>query len=471
MKNLTENNIKRATLSFLKSYYRYRPRAGDTQTSLDMRGDGGIIADGYLSFQQEDGYSFLATFEATSYNTKKEVTYTIEKKLLNWDSVTFSLFFTACFFTYTYIKDLYTVKEIGLWANFGLILVLSTILFFFYRIFFSPWHRYRYIYAVEQFKRYHANEQWIAIGEDVFANANDPYLMELRFQCVYNGFGLIIVDEQLTPHLNITPARTAVFKKQRQTIQFFNLDELTERMNKTGYTNFGDKAKAFFSFITNRGGGGRTNLNRFRKAHFRQMALTAFSLLLISGIFYKEIQDPEIIYVNEDAYQQRMIQSLENKPREAPGYLLDSTAFRPYDKKAVPYLEFEKALARNQEKEGEKSPDIVVYDRNNRRLTYDCERFYNFEKKLYLIEHSLHSSVEDATSEIRTLSDLGMDANTFWLGCFEADEDDYIVYLNLLYNSKWEAQADARDFEAFLENKNRPAELSIRSIVRPKDEE
>mgnify|MGYP007059414263 FL=1 len=188
MENLTENNIKRAALSFLKSYYRYRPRAGDTQSSIDMRGEGGIIADGFLSFQKEDGQNFLATFEATSYNTKNEVIYKVERDLLFLDSFTFALLGTAAFFTYAYIKDILTVKEIGLWATVGINLGLAVALFLFYRIIFSPWNRYRYIYAVEQFKKYHADEQWIALGEDVFANPEDPFLEELRKQCIQNGF-------------------------------------------------------------------------------------------------------------------------------------------------------------------------------------------------------------------------------------------------------------------------------------------
>ena len=63
--------------------------------------------------------------------------------------------------------------------------------------------RYRYIYAVEQFKKYHADEQWVAIGEDVFENPNDKYLKELKKQCVYNGFGLISMGVCRSPEAGL----------------------------------------------------------------------------------------------------------------------------------------------------------------------------------------------------------------------------------------------------------------------------
>lgn len=462
---LSENNIKRATLSFLKGYYRYRPRTGDTQSSLDMRGEGGIIADGFLSFPMENGRKFLATFEATSYDTRKEVKYTIEKELLIWDSFTFASFLTSIVFTYTYIKDIFTVKDLGLYLTVALVLVLFTLFFFFYRLFFSPWHRYRYIYAIEQFKRYHADEQWIAIGEDIFANVDDKHLVELRNQCIYNGFGLIIVDQQINPQLSITPSRNEVFDNKRQVVQFFDLNELSRRMSQGNYKNLWQKAIAYLNILTPRSASG--SLRRFRKTHYRQMGLTAISLLLVSGIFYKEIQDQSIVYVDEEAYSQDVIQANKNNKEELEGFLLDSAAFQPFNNKVKPYLEIEKEKSRGQMEEA--GPEIIVYDRNNRPQTYDCERFYNFDKKLYLIEHSLHENSEAAVEAIKELERIKIDANTLWLGCFEA-RDEYVVYLNLLYTSKWEARADLRDLQEKLEKNQRSVELSIRPIDPPRDD-
>ena len=62
---ITESDVKKVTLRFLKHYYRFRPRSRDAFISADMRGMGGIVADGYLGFPQDDGQLFIATFEAT----------------------------------------------------------------------------------------------------------------------------------------------------------------------------------------------------------------------------------------------------------------------------------------------------------------------------------------------------------------------------------------------------------------------
>ena len=73
----------------------------------------------------------------------------------------------------------------------------------------------RYIYAIEQFKQYEATEQWIALGEDVFESHLVKDFVELREQCVDNGFGLVMVDKNLDVQMLITPARDAVIENRK----------------------------------------------------------------------------------------------------------------------------------------------------------------------------------------------------------------------------------------------------------------
>ena len=56
--------------------------------------------------------------------------------------------------------------------------------------------RYRSIFAIEQFKQYYADEQWVAIGKDTFSEEEDHFFQELKKQCVYNGFGLLSMDDE-----------------------------------------------------------------------------------------------------------------------------------------------------------------------------------------------------------------------------------------------------------------------------------
>ena len=76
---ITEDQIKKAALRFLKAYYRFRPRLDKTRTSIDLKSKDGIIADGYLTFPQEDGHSFVATIAAGSKYTRKEVYFNRQK--------------------------------------------------------------------------------------------------------------------------------------------------------------------------------------------------------------------------------------------------------------------------------------------------------------------------------------------------------------------------------------------------------
>ena len=115
-----------------------------------------------------------------------------------------------------FILTILQLMQIGWLGSFSLILGVFGVTFLAYQYLFQWIKRYRYIYAVEQFKRYHADEQWIAIGEDVFDEPTDPYLKELKDQCVINGFGLMMIDDNLDTHLLITPSRIEVFGEKKR---------------------------------------------------------------------------------------------------------------------------------------------------------------------------------------------------------------------------------------------------------------
>ena len=72
---LTEKDVQKVGLSALRSYYRFRVKAGAPELISDVRGAGGIIADVQYSFPEEDGARFMATLEATAADSKEEVYY------------------------------------------------------------------------------------------------------------------------------------------------------------------------------------------------------------------------------------------------------------------------------------------------------------------------------------------------------------------------------------------------------------
>lgn len=93
MATIHEDDIKKIALGFLRGYYKHRPRSGEMRTETNMRGEGGIIVDSYLSFLNEEGETFIATAEATSIDTREEVKYSVQFRLLFWDSIVFGTLF------------------------------------------------------------------------------------------------------------------------------------------------------------------------------------------------------------------------------------------------------------------------------------------------------------------------------------------------------------------------------------------
>ena len=288
MKPLTEQDIKKIALRYLRAYYRYRPFEGQVVSSLDMQGEGGIVADGYLSFQEQGGKSFLATFEATSYGTQEEVRYETQYQQLRWDGAAAAFVMTAGALLGKQIIG----YQIAAFYPFGYALIAVAIVwaFFFslYFIVFRKLHRYRYIYAVEQFKQYYANEQWIAIGDDVFPSLEDPYYKELRRQCVKNGFGMLLIDRQEHSRVLVTPARVEVFKHRRKSIAFETLLGVADRMREMrkmpavkrltqNWFNLHTWGLTISRFL---------GLHHFPRPFARQLGISATSVILMCVLLY-----------------------------------------------------------------------------------------------------------------------------------------------------------------------------------------
>ena len=360
---LTEDNIKKTTLRYLKGYYKYRPRSGETIARLDMRTASGIIADGHLSFPQEDGKTFLATFEATSKETKDEVSYKYRYGFFFWDSCVMAALITALLVWWNYYADQFRVGEIGIvnmLIAIGLVWlgIQITIAFIIRKS-----SKYRYIYAVQQFREYHANDQWIAIGEDVFPHSEDFAFNELKQQCIYNGFGLIKVTEELEPHFILTPARVNVFGKSRKAVDFFTQNEWGQRMTKNRYTSFFKKTLGkipfqlpklnwgqFFNTQANKytesakkyAAAYRRRMVRYRKTAYPQMLGTLIAVGFMAFIFFQELLDAKIIVQDEKKYltekELAQLKKVDSKP-EPKDYELDTLNVAPYNEQTKSYIE------------------------------------------------------------------------------------------------------------------------------------
>ncbi len=219
---LTEDEVKRRFMPFLRDFYknRYEPMPNSVSVELDNVSKEGWVADGKITFRKSDGSPFVCTYEATSRDKAEEVKYQLNFHYFLWDCTAFGMVCAALAYVFFFQTDFVWLIELKAVGNFGLLLGMGIIGFFGWHFVMRGWRKYRYIFAIQQFKQYFADEQWVAIAEDVFPAPNDPYLLELRNQCVYNGIGLAIVPMEGVVRKVIDPSRLGIFGKDRKMTQW-----------------------------------------------------------------------------------------------------------------------------------------------------------------------------------------------------------------------------------------------------------
>lgn len=512
---VTEDDIKKIVLRYLKNYYKFRPRGeGGTISLLDMRTAGGIIADGYMTFKKEDGTDFLATFEATSGDTREEVVYTYRYWFLIWDMLLGASILTTLIVAGNYYGARFTLAEVGiqdyLIAITLILIAFATLIAMIIR----KSSKYRYIYAVQQFKEYHADNQWVAISTDVFPHTEDLKFRELKTQCIYNGFGLIMVNNELEPHFVVTPSRTDLFGKRRRTAEFLTESQLMKKVTQNKFAGvFGKMFKKTFKKVPKfkmattakeRAKAYVSQLRKYKKTAYPQIAGTSLMLTAIAGIFFLEMLNAEYVKFDEKHYlKEREIAKFQEKtPPETTDYMVDSANIVPFnhseeymgiddEKEETPAPEpeeqepvYEFTELPEQQPTGEVKPDpepttktastptspptnentiidtlsktgVGIYspDIASHFVIYDCTRFLNFTGKQYLIQESYHPDLVSAKARILFLAEYSISSNYLWMGCFSDTHNGYIVFVDYLYNDKQEAKENARGYQLDLKRK------------------
>ncbi len=440
LKHLNENSIKKATLRFLKNYYKFRPRSQYALFQLDQETRDGIKADGYLSYPQEDGTHFVVTFEATAHETRDEVIFKKQERVLFWDSLAAAFILAAVLSGLNHHYDLYTINKVG-WLisifSFFITLFVGMLL---YRWLAGGLERYRYIYAVEQFKRYHANEQWIAIADDVFDGPVDPLYEELKKQCVRNGFGLIHVDRFQEANALVTPSRQELFGQRRASRQFASRDQALERSRREKLRGWWNRALAFIT--------GRRSENailRYQRTYWNQMLICAVGLLIVGGIFYQEAQESPILSVDEDAYEQGLSDLAKRTRAETDFYVVDSSLVEPAKGETEPYLDASQDNS-GQVEGNQRYGEIYISTGDGNFVIYDCERFFNYSGTKYVIQEGTYQSLEAANARTGELYQKGINANSLWMGCFGGETENYVVFVDFLFNTVDEADIVAGSY-------------------------
>lgn len=442
MASIHEDDIKRIALGFLRTYYKHRPRSGDMTTATNMRGEGGIIVDSYLAYQDEVGDQFIATAEATSVDTREEVQFTVQHRLLLWDSVVFGVLFGFVFVLISYFVPFLSMPAVPPnWRGMMIALVsIGLILFYYYRI--RPLRRYRYIYAIAQFKKYHADEQWVAMAKAVFPKMDkDRNYRELKRQCTRFGFGLILVDNQKQPRMVLSPSREEQFERRRERVPLIDLQKYI-RIKELARSDW--QLMRWWQRWTDPYR--EHDYLRFESGFKNQAALIALGLALIAIAFFQEYQRMPVFYPNESTYTRKLEQRVKNLNGEE-----DAKDPQPF---IVPFGDTSRsALIPDPEAQKEEiailpvepKSEVLIFDPYNQTIiTYDCERMYNFTGTKYIIEIGQYGDQAQARDDLEILGDAGLNCVVFWEGCFSPTREAFIMYIGTMYNEMEEAQL-ARD--------------------------
>jgi hypothetical protein len=458
MKHSTEETVKQATLAFLKTYYKYRPRAGETVVSYDLMTQKGHIVDGHLTFPKPDGTPFVATFEATSADKAYEVVFTRQQKQLNWDAFALASLVTMSGLLMGWSSGRWTLESVGWFQTIAMIALSLFVgsagfIFTFRRL-----PRYRRIYAIEQFKQYFADEQWISISHDVFQNAQDIDLLELKQQCVRNGFGLIRVDAAEKLEMLITPAREEVFEHRRGVFNFLNQADNPEKVPDTVKNSKRFRVGKllthpvrFFRQVTER-------LND--KPYSTQMAVSFASCMVLTGLLYTQSQQKSVI-------------NLDGNRRYTDSLQKATNVMQPESKEYLTYPDYEKDVSNGKRtqsyQDGEMprpmptpNPDntlqtkgvepavaalsgdaigLYVYSTADRVFNaYPCSRA-GIRDDQFIVQEGIYPNFESAKARIESLLKQNMFANCISLSCTNAVERGYAVYFDLMFNERETANA------------------------------
>jgi hypothetical protein len=471
----SENNIKKSALRFLKLYYKHRPRSGKTDIKVDQSTQQGIIADGLLTFSREDKNPFVASVEATSFDTRDEVKFKMQHRLLNWDAFMWGSFIVAIVVVVGRYFQLFTFQK-GTVELTAILSIVFLIVFIGYRYFFDRRSKYRYIYALEQFRQYHADEQWVAIGDNVFYGAEDPAFDELKVQCVRNGFGLLSIDKELNPHLVISPSREELFGSGRKVMDFMGVDSFVKSPTL-------NRARGFWGFIKSKVGWTTPDQSvlRYRRSFYKPVFASLVMLVLISLVAQEDLREKDVVYIKDEAkYNEKLSEAAKNGKNDEFHQMIDSAAVEPYKKKKtdsyITIVEKDKRedfvmkrapLKKREALTPKGGTEIFVESADKNMTGYDCARFFNFYGKKHVIQDGIFKGVGAAERRMNLLRRSGFKGNVLWLGCFYPDSDDYIVYIEWLYDDKKEAIDEGVDYRKKLKKEGiKESELIIRTIEK-----
>ncbi len=430
MKRITENIVKKVALRFLRAYYknRLRDERFPVDAKYDLEAAGGIIADGYYSFTTAKGKRFVATFEATDLANKDEVLFKPQWKLMRWDGLAVSSIVVAILVILNYVYSFRQLAPGNVLPRIGFLLLAGAISLGIFILIARQFVRYRYIYAIEQFKKYFADEQWIALAEDVFDSPSDPAFAELKRQCVLNGIGLLTVDEQLEVKVLITPSRYDLFQGKRKPLSFSSGDSTSAAKRAEGWWSA-------LGFRLPARANGKKSIYRYRKSFTTQIAVTVSALFIATVVQLQEWKRAPVQRIGKEKFRREIAKSESNKLPEQKSYLVDTLPEKlidPKDDWFLPPINEAPSLASSENVDLSK---------------YPCERYNNFSTAQFLIEIGSVVAEDDARDMASEYAQRGVDVTILPWGCF-GHSGGYIIFTGYIYGSVDEARIILNDLRS-----------------------
>ena len=506
--SLTEEEVKRRFMPFLRDFYknRYEPVSNSLYEALDNVSKEGWVADGKLSFRKADGSSFVCTYEATSRDKVEEVKYQLNFHYFLWDSTAFGVICAAFAYVYWFQSNFFWLVELKKVGNIGLLLGTGIIGFFCWYFVMQGWRKYRYIFAIQQFNQYFADEQWVAIAEDVFPAPNDPYMLELRNQCVYNGIGLAIVPHEGLVRKVVDPSRLGIFGKDRKMTEWVtraewyqsfsqNVGGMVAKRPKTpdGITILWNKIfrsiqyliidpfkKNIWSRLYKPVGQTSSTYSRFMSAQMAQKWVTFLAFIVISSLFWRvaTFREEKVLDLEELELRPNGV-----NPEDQVGYLVEGELVPADGKPTGVPKQF--PIAKNKPLKNEDNTiDLSGDDMEvDNRINQDRSRPKPAKKAIkpvintpdpctllktkrgWFIQDNSYSDKALASNRAKALQDRGISCQLASQKCISEDRGGWLVWLGNLYPTEAAAKTAADNYaKAYLRYDLKNGKFLVRKL-------
>jgi len=482
---LSEDEVKRRFVPFLRDFYknRYEPMPNSVAVELDNVSKEGWVADGKYTFRKSDGTPFVCTYEATSRDKADEVKFKRNHLYFHWDCAAFGSVCAALAYVFLFETKFKWLVESKFIGNLGMLLGIGIIGFLGWYFVMRNWRKYRYIYAIQQFKQYFADEQWVALAEDVFPSPNDPYLLELRNQCVYNGIGLAIVPQEGLVRKIIDPSRLGIFGKDRRMTQWVtraqwyqifsqNVTQMAANRPKTPdaltvmwnriYRPFHylvvDQFKRNFQKVMNRPlGQGASAYNRFMSGQSVQKWMILLAIFVVVPLFWNVMH-----------FQETKVSDLELilrpngiNPEDQTGYLVDGEIIPPDGEPTGVPKQFPVAKNKKFAEEGnvinysgdedgyaDPAPKTKVGpSKNPGKTTTDSDPCGRLRTKSgWFVQDNAFPDQDSARARAKALQALGVPAHWSPRSCISPNLPGWIVWLGDVHATEGGAQSAADNY-------------------------